>query len=71
MTQDVSAPLSGTVIRINVGQGDMVKEDDVVMTMEAMKMETEIYSPCEGTVDNIQVDVGSQVEEDDVLFQIA
>ncbi len=71
MTEEILAPLSGTVIKINVGSGVKVEEDEVVITLEAMKMETQIYSPCDGIIESIKVEVGGSVEEDDILATIS
>jgi len=67
MAEDVVAPLAGKVLSIAVTSGDTVEEDDEVLVLEAMKMETVVYSPSDGTVTAIKVAVGDQVEEDDVL----
>ena len=50
--------------------GVVVQEDDEVLVLEAMKMETVVYAPCDGQVAVIKVQVGDQVEEDDLLATI-
>ncbi len=50
--------------------GAVVQEDDEVLVLEAMKMETVVYAPCDGQVVVIKVQVGDQVEEDDPLATI-
>jgi oxaloacetate decarboxylase alpha subunit len=55
------APLPGTIIRIEKDEGSSVSEGDVILIMEAMKMENEITSPASGTVAQILVSVGEQV----------
>ena len=50
--------------------GGVVQEDDEVLVLEAMKMETVVYAPCDGQVVVIKVQVGDQVEEDDPLATI-
>ncbi len=50
--------------------GAVVQEDDEVLVLEAMKMETVVYAPCDGPVVVIKVQVGDQVEEDDPLATI-
>jgi biotin carboxyl carrier protein len=67
MAQEVTAPLAGTILRINVAQGDKVAEDDDIIVMEAMKMETSVFAPCDGTIKEISVKEGNSVEEDDIL----
>ncbi len=67
----VEAPLPGLVLRIVAGEGTEVKENDVIMVLESMKMETEIFSPAAGTVRSIDVSQGDQVQAGTVLAVIA
>ena len=67
---DVPAPMPGLALRFNVKEGDTVKEGDLIMVMEAMKMENEIFAPCAGTVTRICVNQGDQVQAGDTLMQI-
>jgi len=48
-----------------------VKQNQLVMVMEAMKMENEIFAPCDGTVSSIAVSQGQQVSSGDTLLTIA
>ncbi len=66
----VSAPMPGKILDIRVGAGQAVKRGDVLMILEAMKMENEIVSPQDGTVAGIQVSVGSAVEAGDTLASL-
>ncbi len=68
MAEQIKAPLAGKIISILVSQGDTIEEDEEVMVLEAMKMETSVYSPAAGTVKEINVKAGDAVEEDDVLM---
>ena len=52
---EVAAPMPGTIIRVEVNEGDAVEADQVVAVIEAMKMETEIKAPAAGTVKSILV----------------
>ena len=70
MAEDVAAPLAGKVLSIAVAVGDAVEEDDELLVLEAMKMETVVYAPRDGTVTALRVAVGDQVEEDDPLATI-
>ena len=70
MTEDVLAPLSGTIWKITVAVEEVVEEDDEVLILEALKMETPIYAPCDGTVKQIHVKEGEAVEEDQALMTI-
>ena len=67
MAEQVLAPLAGKVLSLAVAVGATVEEDDEVLVLEAMKMETVVYAPCDGEVTAITVKVGDQVEEDDPL----
>ena len=70
MTEDVLAPLSGIIWKITVAVDDVVEEDDEVLILEALKMETPVYSPCDGRVKEIHVKEGDAVEEDQALMSI-
>jgi len=67
MSTELTAPLAGKIISLNIKEGDKVEEDDDALVIEAMKMETPIYTPCDGIVKEIKVKEGDEVEEDDVL----
>ncbi len=69
-TEDVLAPLSGTIWKISVALDESVEEDDEVLIIEALKMETPVYSPCDGKVKEIFVKEGNAVEEDQPLMTI-
>lgn len=69
--QDVNAPMPGLVLRIEVKPGQAVKKDQLIMVMEAMKMENEIFAPCDGTVSAIAVSQGQQLQAGDKLMTIA
>ena len=58
----VTAPMPGTILGVNVKDGDSVKRGQVLVILEAMKMENEIQAPCDGVVSGMSVGVGSTVE---------
>ncbi len=68
MAAEIKAPLAGKVVSITVGEGDAVEEDDEVMVLEALKMETSVYASVDGKVKEIKVKPGDSVEEDDLLL---
>jgi oxaloacetate decarboxylase alpha subunit len=67
---DINAPLSGSVHKILITEGDEVSDGDVLMVLEAMKMETEIRSNRSGTVLAVHVDEGETVGAGDVLVTL-
>lgn len=68
--ETVSSPMPGTILSVNVTNGATVKKGDVLMVLEAMKMENEIMSPCDGTVTSVNVSKGAAVETGAVLCVI-
>jgi oxaloacetate decarboxylase alpha subunit len=66
----VNAPMAGTILRVNVEPGQRVNESDVVVVMEAMKMETEIRTRHAGTVLHVPVKRGDAVTTDDILVTL-
>ena len=68
--ESVNAPMPGNILDIKVASGAQVKKGDVIIILEAMKMENEIMAPCDGTV-NVVVTKGSAVETGAVLCTIA
>ncbi|MDY5931356.1 MAG: biotin/lipoyl-containing protein, partial [Candidatus Ornithospirochaeta sp.] len=69
-SEEVKAPMPGLALRFNVKVGDTVKKNDVIMVMEAMKMENEIFAPCDGKITSIAVSQGQQVQAGDTLMTI-
>ena len=68
--ESVNAPMPGNILEIKVANGAAVKKGDVLIILEAMKMENEIVAPCDGTV-NVVVTKGAAVETGAVLCTIA
>ena len=66
----IKAPLPGTITEVKVNVGDTVKQGDVVLVLEAMKMQNNIESEHEGTVTSITVKQGESVMEGAVLMTI-
>ena len=68
--EQVTAPMPGTILSINVAAGDTVKRGQVLMILEAMKMENEIMCPCDGKVVSVNTSKGSSVESGTLLCVI-
>lgn len=66
----VPAPLAGNVFNVLVAPGQAVNEGDVILVLEAMKMETEIQSPASGTVTSVNVAAGDAVKVGDTLLSL-
>lgn len=69
--EPVKSPMPGNILKINVSQGQQVNEGDVIMILEAMKMENEIVATKSGTIAQIAVSKGAVVETGAVLAVIA
>ena len=68
--ETVKSPMPGNILAVNVNNGDSVKKGQVLLILEAMKMENEIMAPCDGVVSGI-VTKGSSVETGTVLCTLA
>jgi len=68
--EEVKAPMPGKILKINVSEGDSVKDGDTVLILEAMKMENEIIANSSGKVKKVSVSVNDMVETDDTLLVI-
>lgn len=68
--EKVTAPMPGNILAVNVSAGQTVKSGDVLMILEAMKMENEIMAPKAGKVTSVSVAKGSTVATGDVLCTI-
>ncbi len=65
--ETITAPMPGNILSVNVKAGDAVKKGDVLMILEAMKMENEIMAPADGTVLSVNTSAGSTVDTGAVL----
>lgn len=67
---DVTSPMPGSVVRVEVKVGDKVTAGDTVLVVEAMKMENEVHTPIDGEVKEIFVKEGDTVNPDETLVRI-
>ncbi|MEL7981674.1 sodium-extruding oxaloacetate decarboxylase subunit alpha [Vreelandella titanicae] len=68
--ESIDAPLAGNIFKVNVRPGDKVAEGDVVIILEAMKMETEVRASIAGTVSKVNVSEGDSVAVGDALIEL-
>lgn len=69
--EDVTAPLAGNIWKVQVSAGDTVEEGDVIIILEAMKMETEVRAARSGRVVSVEVKEGDSVQVGDALINLA
>jgi biotin carboxyl carrier protein len=67
----VVSPMPGKIITVTCTVGQIVKSGDVLLLLEAMKMEQEIKAKTDGTISDIKVSAGSAVQKDEVLIIIS
>ncbi len=65
--ETVAAPMPGNILAVNVKAGDTVKKGDVLMVLEAMKMENEIMAPRDASIVSVNTSVGATVDTGAVL----
>lgn len=70
-SNSISAPMPGTINDVRVKSGDSIKKGEVLLILEAMKMENEIIASCDGTVSAVNVSKGASVNAGDALIIIA
>ncbi len=66
-SKSIACPMPGTILKVMVKPGDAVKRGDVVVILEAMKMENEIFASADEVVDSVKVTEGATVNTGDVL----
>ncbi len=67
MATEVTVPMVGKIVSVEVKPGDSINENDPVVILEAMKMEMPVPSPASGTVKEVLVNAGDEVEAEKVI----
>lgn len=67
----IPSPMPGTILSVNVTAGQAVKTGDVLVILEAMKMENEIKAPADGTVATVNVNKGESVDSGQTLVTLS
>ncbi|MEK6601956.1 MAG: biotin/lipoyl-containing protein [Candidatus Binatota bacterium] len=70
MATPITAPMVGKILKVEKKVGDRVEEDEVIVVMEAMKMEIPIVAPVSGVIKEIMVAPGQAVEAEHILAEI-
>jgi biotin carboxyl carrier protein len=68
--EEIVAPMPGKILQLKVSEGDIVKEGDTLLILEAMKMENEIVANASGSIKKINVAANNMVDTGDVLMVI-
>lgn len=68
--QKVTSPMPGTILKINVTEGETIKKGQVLLILEAMKMENEIVSPRDAVIGSVNVTKGASVSAGDLLVSL-
>ena len=66
---EVAAPMPGAIVTVNFKVGDEVQKGDVLLSLEAMKMETSVYADQDGKVEEVFIKAGDQVDAKDLLLK--
>lgn len=66
----ITAPLAGVILSVRVKAGDYVKAGDILLTLEALKLENEIVTPYSGVVRSVTATVGQEVDTSEILVVI-
>ncbi len=70
VTHEIRCPLTGTAIEVSVSVGDTVTEGDLLVVIESMKMENEVFSEVSGTVTEVRIEEDQNVSEEAVIVVI-
>ncbi len=70
MATEVTVPMVGKIISVQVKVGDQVNENDQIATLEAMKMEMPVVAPVGGVVKEIRVEAGQEIDAETVIAVI-
>lgn len=66
----IEAPLQGSILKVDITPGKAVKEGEIVLIIEAMKLENEVVAPRDGVVEQVFVTKGDTVNAEDALYSL-
>ncbi len=69
--EEIFPPMPGSVVKVEVKEGDKVSEGDALIIVEAMKMESTLYASIDGVIETVNVKAGEQVDSDQVLIVVS
>lgn len=67
--EKIVAPMPGSILKVNVNKGDSVKRGQVLLVLEAMKMENEITAPADGKIADVKVEQGQCITAGEVMVE--
>ncbi len=70
VVNDITAPMPGLILAVNIKEGDKVKEGDYLLVLEAMKMENTLTAPRDGVVKSVTVKKGETVDKNQLLIEM-
>lgn len=69
-TNEIKAPMPGMILNVNIKKGEKVKEGEILVILEAMKMENAIESPNDGIIKSIHIKNGETVEKGELMIEL-
>ena len=67
---NINSPLPGTILEVQVKKGDLIKKGQVLLIIESMKMQNEIYAENDGLVEEVYININSMVKTEQPLLNI-
>ena len=70
MAEEITAPVPGKIVRLDIEAGSAIEEGTEILVIETMKMETPVYAPCDGTIKTLKVKAGDELDEGDLIATV-